>query len=357
MRRRRYQKGSLQARRHGKKRVWVVQYWDADGHHRYHTIGRMADLTKSQAQEEQVAFMQTINGGDGEPQEIRPVLVSEFVNQTYLPFQRGKWKGSTKGTSENRIHFHILGDLGNCQLESFSPTGLQAYLESKAVTHGFSTVDHLRWDLTSICDLAVAEKVLTTNPAKELYTPSAAQKGACPVMTASEVEMALGAVEFREKVILHLAIFSGLRPGEILAIRRRNVATDGSYVAIEQRVYRGDLDTPKNSKSRQVAVPPRSSALLVEWLRAAVGSEQDAWVFASENPETPLWRDNLLRRHVRAPLEQVGLGWVDFKVMRRTNASLTKLPRWTQRCRPISGATALVFPLMCTRRATSGRRG
>jgi integrase len=327
MRRRRYQKGSLQARRHGKKRVWVVQYYDADGHHRYHTLGRMADLNKSEAIKKQEEFMKTVNGGDGARQEVRPALVSEFVNQAYLPFQRGKWKKSTKGTSENRIQFHIVGDLGNRQLESFGPTGLQAYLDEKAVTHGFSMVDHLRWDLTSIFDLAVAEKVLTTNPAKKLYTPSTAKKGACPVMTASDVEMALGAVEFREKVILHLAIFSGLRPGEILAIRRRNVATDGSYVAIEQRVYRGDLDTPKNSETRQVAVPPRSSALLVEWLRAAVGPEQDAWVFASENPETPLWRDNLLRRHVRAPLEQVGLGWVDFKVMRRTNASLGQVAK------------------------------
>jgi integrase len=322
MRRRRYQKGSLQARRHGKKRVWIVQYYDAEGHHRYHTIGRMADFTKSRAEEEQAAFMRTINGGDGKPMEVRPVLVAEFVNQVYLPFQRGKRKKSTKGTSENRIQFHIVGDLGNCQLESFTPTGLQAYLEGKAATHGFSMVDHLRWDLTSICDFAVAEKVLATNPAKELYTPSTAKKGACPVMTAFDVERALGAVEFREKVILHLAIFSGFRPGEMLAIQRRNVSPDGRSVEIEQRVYRGDLDVPKNGETRSVSVPPRTSALLVEWLSAAVDPEPTAWVFASENRETPLWRDNLLRRHIRPALAKVNLGWVDFKVMRRTNASL-----------------------------------
>ena len=201
------------------------------------------------------------------------MLVSEFVSQVYLPFQRGKWKGSTKGTSENRIQFHIVRDLGTRQLESFTPTGLQAYLESKAVTHGFSMVDHLRWDLTSICDLAVAEKVLTTNPAKELYTPSTAKKGACPVMTAAEVENALCAVECREKLILHLAIFSGLRPGEMLAIHRRNISADGSSVEVEQRVYRGELDTPKNGETRKVAVPPRTAALLVEWLSAAVDPE------------------------------------------------------------------------------------
>ena len=65
-------------------------------------------------------------------------------------------------------------------------------------------------------------------------------------MTADQVENALCAVEFREKVILHLAVFSGLRPGEILAFRRSSVAPDGSSVEIDERVYRGDIDSPKN---------------------------------------------------------------------------------------------------------------
>ena len=136
------------------------------------------------------------------------------------------------------------------------------------------------------------------------------------------MEKALGAVEFREKVILHLAIFSGLRRGEMLAIQRQNVSPDGRCVEISQRVYRGDLDTPKGDETRSVSVPPRTAALLVEWLCAAVDPEPTAWVFASENRETPLWRDNLLRRHIRPALAKVNLGWVDFKVMRRTNASL-----------------------------------
>jgi integrase len=282
----------------------------------------MRDLNRGQAEKEQVEFMRTINGGEGEESRVRPVLVSEFVKQVYLPFCRGKWKGSTRGTSESRICAHIIKDLGNCQLESFTPTFLQAYLHSKVATHGFWVVDHLRWDLTSIGDLAVAEKVLTANPARALYTPTSAKKGACPVMTRADVEKALDAVQFREKVILQLAIFSGLRPGEILALQRRSVAPDGGSVAIDQRVYRGDLDAPKNGKSRVVAVPPRTAALLEEWLALAVEPAGDAWVFASQNGETPLWRDNLLCRHIRPALSKVGLGWVDFKVMRRTNASL-----------------------------------
>jgi integrase len=324
MRRRRYQKGSLQKRRHGKQRVWVVQYYDAEGHHRYHPLGRQCDMNKSRADEEQAAFMRTINGGDPEPDTIRPVLLGEFVNLVYLPFYRGKWKRSTKGTSEDRIRAHIIKDLGNEQMVSLSTTGLQAYLESKAATRGFSLVDHLRWDLTSIGDLAVAEKVLPTNPASQLYTPTSAKKGARRVMTADDAEAVVGAVEFREKVIVQLTIFAGLRPGEILALQRRHVAQDRSSVEIEQRVYRGDIDRPKNGESRFVAVPPRTAAVLAEWLDTGVDPGPDAWVFASETRDTPLWRDNLLRRHIRPHLEALepSLGWVDFKVMRRTNASL-----------------------------------
>ena len=323
MRRRRYQKGSLQEKTHGKRLVWVVQYYDAEGHHRYHTIGRKSDFNKSQAREEQEKFMRTINGGDAEKGD-RPVLVAEFVNQKYLPFYRGKWKRSTKGTSESRIRAHVLRDLGNVQMESFTPSGLQLYLESKAATHGASVVDHVRWDLTSICDLAIAEKVLSANPAAKLYTPPSAKRGRRPVMTANEVEAVIGAVEFREKVIVQLAIFAGLRPGEILALQRRHVSENRSSVEVEQRVYRGDIDRPKNGESRSVAIPPRTAALLAEWMDTAVGSDPQSWVFASEAGNTPLWRDNLLRRHIRSKLVSLEppLAWVDFKVMRRTNASL-----------------------------------
>jgi hypothetical protein len=31
-----------------------------------------------------------------------------------------------------------------------------------------------------------------------------------------------------------------------------------------------------------------------------------------------LWRDYLLRRHIRPALEKVGLGWADFNAMRRS---------------------------------------
>ena len=48
----------------------------------------------------------------------------------------------------------------------------------------------------------------------------------------------------------------------------------------------------------------------------------EAYVFAGETGQ-PLWRSSLLEDHIRAKLEPIGLGWVNFRVMRTTHASLS----------------------------------
>lgn len=126
-------------------------------------------------------------------------------------------------------------------------------------------------------------------------------------------ETYISALELRESVIAHLAIFAGMRPGEFLAVQRRHISVDCRKARIEQRLYRGDIDTPKTTKSaRTVAIPPKTASLLKEWMEL-VRTEPDAWVFASENSSTPMWRDNVWCWHMKPRL---------FQMLRRTYASL-----------------------------------
>jgi len=141
-------------------------------------------------------------------------------------------------------------------------------------------------------------------------------------MTVEEVNIAVGAVELREQTLLHMAIFAGFRPGEMLALQRRHVSVDATVVRVEQRVYRGDIDDPKTDPSRrEVAIPPRTAELLAQWMNAAVGPEPQAYVFASEKG-TPVWRDTLMYDYIRPKLKPHGLEWVDFQVLRATHASI-----------------------------------
>lgn len=322
MRRRRFQKGSLQLRKHGNRRVWVVLYYDDRGERKYSTLGWASEMNKGEADQKRQEFMREINGGDRTPGPTRPATVKEFLEQVYLPFYRGKWKESTAGTSENRIQHHIVNELGSQRLENLALVSLQKFLDQKAETGlSHSIVDHLRWDLTSMLDMAVSERILRVNPATALYTPKAAKKGVGRVMSGKEVEQALDAVQFREKVILQLAIFAGARPGELLAVQRKHVVEDATVIEIYRRVYRGKFAEPKNGLVRTIAVPPRSAALLNDWMEKAVENDPEAFVFAGETGQ-PLWRSSLLDDHVKAKLKPIGLGWVNFQVMRRTHASL-----------------------------------
>lgn len=322
MRRRRFQKGSLQLRKHAERRVWVILYYDERGERRYHTLGWASEMNKGQADEKRQEFMRIINGSDRTISAVRPPTVGEFLEEVYLPFYRRKWKASTSGTSENRIQKHIGKDLGSERLNKLTLAKLQEYLEQKASTGlSFSVVDHLRWDLSSMFDMAVAEKVVVTNPTASLYTPKTAKRNKQVAMSAEQVELALNTVEEREKVILRLAVFAGMRPGELLAIRREHVKQDGRVIEVEQRVYRGKLDTPKNGLDRTVAVPPETATLLWDWITNAVDADPNTYVFAGETGN-PLWRSSLLEDHIKAKLQPVGLGWVNFQVLRRTHASL-----------------------------------
>ena len=261
MRRRRFQKGSLQLRKHADRRVWVVLYYDEKRERRYHTLGWASEMNKGTADEKRQEFMREINGGGRTTGATRPPTVAEFLEQVYLPFYRGKWKESTAGTSENRLRHHIARELGPQRLEDLTLAPLQQFLEQKATSGlSFSVVDHLRWDLSSMFEMAVSEKVIAVNPTTALYTPKTAKRNESQAMSAHQVELALGAVEFRETVILRLAVFAGMRPGD----------------------SRGKFATPKNGLVRTIAVPPSTASLLRDWMEKAVDQNPETYVFAGE---------------------------------------------------------------------------
>jgi len=54
----------------------------------------------------------------------------------------------------NRVRVHLLEAFGACELSSIKRDELQALLDLKARQLSFSMVDHLRWDLKQVFELA-----------------------------------------------------------------------------------------------------------------------------------------------------------------------------------------------------------
>ena len=67
-------------------------------------------------------------------------------------------------------------------------------------------------------------------------------------MSKDEVRVALAVLDVRARLALRMAVFDGMRPGEILAIQFGRLRAD--WVVIDRRLYRNHLDTPKGRKGK-----------------------------------------------------------------------------------------------------------
>jgi integrase len=313
MRKSRYQKGSVKKQR-GR---WIAMWWEGPNR-KSRAIGLVKDMTKSDAR---MVVGQIVQEIETKRQQDRIWRFGDFVTEVYFPYYIRKWKGSTRITNMSRVSIHLATVWGMRELTSFKRDELQALLDEKVRCGlSFSTVDHLRWDIKQIFDMAISEGYVERNPALLLYTPRDAGRAERRVMSIQEVQACFAALDQRERLVVKLAVLTGMRPGEIFALTWERL--NSTYIDIRQRVYRGVIDTPKTTLSiRHAALPEGLLREIEAWREVSSITSDDAWVFPSERM-TPMSKDNCWNRNIKPKLRKVGLGWANFLVMRRTHSTL-----------------------------------
>jgi integrase len=321
-RRRRFQRGSLQKRQSGGSWNWVAFWWQ-DRRRRGQILGPCSTMGRPDALAQMAKLVQPLNAHAGEPLP-RLWTVADWIRDSFLPLSRRKWKLSTASTTGDRIRKHILTDLGSLEIPSITRDLLQQYLEQKAAQGlSFSLVDHLRWDLRAIFRLAADDRLLSSNPAEMLFTPRTVAVPSRRILSPQQVQQILSVLGLREQLLVRLALFSGMRPGEILALQWKHVVDD--HVEVVHRLYRGKLDRPKSERSkRTVALSLTTRNLMAQWRQQSGSSDPDAWVFPSTKVTSPLGRDNAWRWFIAPRLKTIQLDWATFQIMRRTHASLCR---------------------------------
>lgn len=319
--RKRYQNGRVVKSTDG--RYWIGK-WREDGHDRSKVLGKISKTTKSKAREELADIVKPINERTTEAAS-KNITMKDFVEQVFLPFYRRKWKRLTYESRTDSINRYIVGPFGSRRLSSLTRREMQEFLDDHKHM-ACSMVDHLRWDLKQILDLAVAEGVIRANPVYVhpgtmlLFVPGECAKPKRPVMSIDDVKKALEVLDLRERLVFKLGVLAGMRCSEIFGIRRSRI--NDQYVDVLERVSRRDIDRPKTEKSiRKVALSSGIKQDLKRWLESTAAGPDD-WLFPSENPKMPVGAENMMARYIRPKLKPVGLGWVDYRVMRRTHSSL-----------------------------------
>ena len=175
---------------------------------------------------------------------------------------------------------------------------------------------------------------LTLNPVSDVEKPPARPSGDIDVFSPEEVMALVRAVASDQDGALYLtAAFTGLRRGELLALRWRDVDFAGQVVRVRGSYAAGHVTTPKSGKVRSVPWPPRVSSALARLGQRGRWTGDDDLVFPGELGGH--LDASALRRRYGAALERAGLRRLRFHDLRHTfgtrmigSADIRRVQEW-----------------------------
>lgn len=138
----------------------------------------------------------------------------------------------------------------------------------------------------TILNDAVRADLITVNPCRIRGAGQAKRAGKTRPATPEELATVVDAMPERLAMMVHLAAWCGLRFGELAALRRRDISSDGSVIHIRRGVVRvrGELieQTPKSAAGiRDVVVPPHLRPALLDHLKTHAQPGRDGLLFPS----------------------------------------------------------------------------
>jgi integrase len=237
---------------------------------------------------------------------------AEFLR--YVEHDRRR-KATTVATYDAITRAHLLPAFGPRRIEDITSEDVEAW---------FRTVD--RAESTRIKALAVlhgifvrARKVwrLPSNPVDDVEKPSQRQSGEIEVFSPDEISALVRAAASEQDAAIFLtAAFTGLRRGELVALRWREVDFEGSAIRVRASYAMGALTTPKSGKVRSVPMAPEVAQSL-----ARLGSREH--FTAAEDLVFPgatgdYLDASALRRRYTAALARAGLRRLRFHDLRHT---------------------------------------
>lgn len=111
---------------------------------------------------------------------------------------------------------------------------------------------------------------------------------------------------------------TGLRQGELLGLRWRDVDFKASRVRVVSPYVRGEFADPKSvGSARSVPMADRVAAALTEWREKTLFRQASDLVFAHPDTGKPLDRSKLVRRFAQA-VKRAEVNTVTFHELRHT---------------------------------------
>jgi integrase len=274
------------------------------------------------------------NRADGLVFDAGTLTVGEYLDR-WLKDVRDTVRQSTYQGYEYAIRPHIGPALGRIALKNLSPAHARWFYQDR-LDSGLApaTVHKLHVVLHKALKAAVADGLVPRNVTAELKPPRITREEIDPLDAEQARRLLETARGDRLETLYVLALNTGMRQGELLALKWDDVDLERSLVRVRRTLTRSDkgfvLGEPKTKKSRRTI---RLTAGAVQALRAhlsrqleeieRMGSlyEPGGLIFATETGSI-INPSNLRNRSFKPLLRLAGLRPIRFHDLRHTCATL-----------------------------------
>jgi integrase len=292
------------------KPKWVARYRGPDRQERKRNFTRKvdADAWLSQRQAE-------MSLGDWVPPERSKRTIAD-ISDEWLSVHTGK--PSTISNYRSVLKVHILPTFGNRQVGSIERPEIRRWMTEVAASgRAPETARNALNTFKGLLSHALEVGAIKASPAARVAAPKSARRE-MKVATEAEVAQIAHLVGAEFSTLIFAAAYTGLRAGELLALRVGDLDFMRGRINVRRAVseVHGALiyDTPKSGRERTVSMPPFLRDLLVEAV-VEVASDPDALVFTMPSG-APIRISNFYPRVFKPAVADIGLEGLRFHDLR-----------------------------------------
>jgi integrase len=278
--------------------------------------------------------------------EITKIRFRDFATQWLESYAAHKVKDSTLRSYRDIVSNHLVPAFGDHILTNITTAMLQRYVGdrlkapkpvaiSQKKAHGTEAAEEMKKppqtfkSKTVINELVVAKEMfkhamrwgyVKANPAEYVERPRVELKE-METLTPDEVRRFLEQSPPRYRALFLMAVVTGMRRGELLALRKRDIDWKNSQIQVNRSVWKGKFGTPKSKASiRRIDMSPYLALELRKHILASQNNELDLVFPNSEgNLIDP---DTMVKRKFLPALQKAGIRKIRFHDLRHTNVAL-----------------------------------
>jgi len=324
---------------------WYLLYWldtFSDGKitrkRKRHKLA-LRDIPEREAKKMAAEFLRPMNQG------LVPIGAAtkfeEYVETVYKSTLLPLLAKSTRDRYEGVIKNYLMPAFGSKCLRDLTPLTLQQYFSGMTKSPlSYESRDKIRDVVFSILGSAVTYGLLVKNPAEGVrLSPGKKGDRIKPYIDPAKLSTLLALIPEPYATMVYVAVYTGLRASELIGLKWKNVHADS--ITIEERYCRGEWVRPKSEASnatipvnrcvierihwlKTVSVEVKAGTA-VRWYSAVKATGPDDIVFASVAKGVPMRDNNVLSRFIKPAARHLGMGWVNWQVLRRSHTTWLKL--------------------------------